>query len=101
VPNALRLSIYHVDQFNTELRVRGQYAAPEAASAAMSVMDALRRQLVDDPKVSFLGLKSAIERAEIEQKGAALTLSVRLTLHQTRYLMRFVTRALKPRAAAE
>ena len=97
VPNALRLSIYHVDQFNTELRVRAQYGSPTAAAAAMSVMDALRAQLADDPKVTFLGLKSAIERAELQQRGAALVLSVRLTLHQTRYLMRFVTRALKPR----
>lgn len=100
VPNALRLSIYHVDQFNTELRVRGQYASPLAAAAAMSIMDGLRAQLADDPKVTFLGLKSAIERAEIQQKGAALLLSVRLTLHQTRYLMRFVTRALRPRDEA-
>ena len=98
VPASLRLSIYHVDQFNTELRVRGQYTSAAAATAAMSVMDGLRTRLADDPKVMFWGLKSAIERAEIQQKGAALLLSVRLTLHQTRYLMRFVTRALKPRA---
>jgi hypothetical protein len=43
-------------------------------------------------------LKSALDRAQIEQAGAALLLNVRLTLHQTRYLLRFVTRALRPRS---
>jgi len=101
VPDSLRLSLYHVDQFNTELRVRGQYASAATAAAAASFMDGLRVQLADDPKVVFLGLKSAVERAEVQQKGAALLLSVRLTLHQTRHLMRFVTRSLRPRADAK
>jgi hypothetical protein len=101
VPEALRLSIYHVDQFNTELRVRGQYASPSAAGAAMTAMEALRAKLSDDPKVIYLGLKSAIDRAAIIQEGAALALQVRLTLHQTRYLMRYVTRALRPRTPAQ
>jgi hypothetical protein len=47
----------------------------------------------------FLGLKSALDSAVIEQSGAALLLHVQLTLHQTRYLMRYVTRALRPRPA--
>jgi hypothetical protein len=34
VPESLRLSLYHVDQFNTELRVRGQYGSKAAAHAA-------------------------------------------------------------------
>jgi hypothetical protein len=99
VPQALRLSIYHVDQFNTELRVRGQYASKSAAAAAFVSMDALRAQLSTHERVTFLGLKSALDRAQLEQTGSALVLKVRLTLHQTRYLMRFVTRALRPRAS--
>jgi hypothetical protein len=99
VPRSLRLSLYHVDQFNTELRVRGQYLSSAAAGEALAAMDALRRQLSDDPKVIFLGLKSAMDSAQIERSGAALTLHVRLTLHQTRHLMRYVTRALRPRPA--
>jgi hypothetical protein len=99
VPNSLRLSIYHVDQFNTELRVRGQYESPAAAAGALTAMDALRQELSDNPRVIFLGLKSAMDRAVIEQHGSALALNVRLTLHQTRYLLRYVTRALRPSRA--
>lgn len=97
VPKSLRMSIYHVDQFTTELRVRGQYASKTAAADALTAMDALRQSLSDHPKVVFLGLKSALDKAVIEQDGAALRLRVQLTLHQTRYLMKFVARALRPR----
>jgi hypothetical protein len=40
-----------------------------------------------------------MDRAVIEQHGSALALNVRLTLHQTRYLLRYVTRALRPNRA--
>jgi hypothetical protein len=99
VPSSLRMSIYHVDQFNTELRVRGQYESPAAAAGALTAMDALRQELSNDAKVIFLGLKSALDSAVIEQHGSALALHVRLTLHQTRYLLRYVTRALRPNRA--
>jgi hypothetical protein len=95
VPRSLRLSIYHVDQFNSELRVRGQYASPTAAADALQAMDALRVSLGNEPKLIFLGLKSALDNAQLEQSGAALHLQVRLTLHQTRYLLRYLTRALR------
>ena len=94
VPRSLRLSIYHIDQFNSELRVRGQYASATAAAAAKVTMDELRARLSDDPKIVFLGLKSALDAAQIEQAQAALSLHVRLTLHQTRYLLRYVNRVL-------
>jgi hypothetical protein len=96
VPSSLRLSIYHVDQFNTELRVRGQYGSAGAAAEALTAMDALRQELSNNARVIFLGLKSALDSAVIEQHGAALALHVKLTLHQTRYLLRYVTRALRP-----
>jgi hypothetical protein len=94
LPRSLRLSIAHVDQFHTELRVRGQYAAASEAGAALSGFEALRGALSRDPQVSFLGLSSAMDSAVIEQDHAALALQVRLTLHQTRYLLRFVRRLL-------
>jgi len=62
-------------------------------------MDGLRAELSDHPRVVFLGLKSAVDRAQIEQQGKTLRLKVRLTLHQTRYLMSFVRMVLRPRAA--
>jgi hypothetical protein len=97
VPQSLRLSLLPVDQFNNELRVRAQYASAAAAAEALTVMDTLRRELSDHPKVVFLGIKSAIDQAQIEQQGSALRLQVRLTMHQTRHLMGYVTRMLKPR----
>jgi hypothetical protein len=95
VPRSLRLSIYHVDQFNTDLRIRGQYESQAAAAGALTAMDDLRKSLSDNARVVFLGLKSAMDSAVIEQDGAALLLHVRLTLHQTRYLLRYVTHALR------
>jgi hypothetical protein len=95
VPRSLRMSIYHVDQFNSELRVRGEYASADAAAAARTAMEAMREQLSNDPKVIFVGLKSAFDSARIEQDRSALQLQVRLTLHQTRYLLHYVTRALR------
>jgi hypothetical protein len=95
VPRSLRMSIYHVDQFNSELRVRGEYASADAAAAALTAVEATREQLSNDPKVIFVGLKSALDSARIEQDRSALQLQVRLTLHQTRYLLRYVTRALR------
>jgi hypothetical protein len=98
VPESVRLSLFPVDQFNTELSVRAQYRSAQAATEAQAALAALQHELSDHPRVMFLGLKSAVDKAEVEQLGAALRLHVKLTLHQTRYLMGYVTRALKPRA---
>ncbi|HET8934694.1 MAG TPA: hypothetical protein VFN67_14695 [Polyangiales bacterium] len=101
VPESVRLSLFPVDQFNTELSVRAQYRSPQAAAEARAALAALQHELSEHPRVMFLGLKSAVDKAEIEPLGAALRLHVKLTLHQTRYLMGYVTRALKPRAKAQ
>jgi len=98
VPQSIRLSVFPVDQFSNELRIRAQYPSAERASEALVVLEGLRRELSEHPKVIFQGLKSAVDAAQFEQLGAALRLRVKLTLHQTRYLMGYVTRALKPRA---
>ena len=47
--------------------------------------------------MSYLGLRSAIEEAILEQRGDTVTLEAKLTMHQTRYLLAFVNRALAPR----
>jgi hypothetical protein len=94
VPLSLRMSLYHLDQFSTELRVRGQYESTAAATAARADMETLRAQLSNHEKVVFLGLKSALDSAEVEQHDAALLLHVRLTLHQTRYVLRYLKRFL-------
>jgi hypothetical protein len=97
LPESVRLSIFRVDQFHTELRVAGNYASASAAAAGSQSMESFRDQLSDHPRVVFLGLKSALDTARIEQERNTLRLSVRLTLHQTRYLLGFVSRALRPR----
>ncbi len=97
VPDALRLSIYRADQFYVDLVVRGSYASKSAAEDALLVMDHLRQELTKHPRVIYLGLTSALERARIEADGAGLQLKVRLTLHQTRYLLKFVSQILRPR----
>jgi hypothetical protein len=99
VPESLRLSILGVDQFNTELQVTGNYRSTAAASAALEVMDSLRQELSTNERVIFLGLKSAMDAAVIEQQGKSLSMRVQLTLHQTRYLMAYVRRALRPKNA--
>jgi len=97
VPDSVRLSIFRADQFHTELRVAGNYRSASAAAEALQAMESLRQELSDHPRVVFLGLKSAMDTARIEQAANSLRLSVRLTLHQTRYLLGFVSRALRPR----
>ena len=99
VPQSIRLSVFPVDQFRNELQVRAQYSSAERAGEARAVLEGLRGSLSEHPKVIFQGLKSAVDAAQIEQLGAALRLRVGLTLHQTRYLMGYVTRALKPRSS--
>ncbi|HTU60089.1 MAG TPA: hypothetical protein VMF89_16670, partial [Polyangiales bacterium] len=99
VPQSIRLSVFPVDQFSNALQIRAHYPSAERAREAQVVLEGLRRELSEHPKVIFQGLKSAVDAAEIEQLGAALRLRVKLTLHQTRYLMGYVTRALKPRSS--
>jgi hypothetical protein len=99
IPDSVRLSIFKVDQFYTDLAIAGNYTSASEATEALGIMDGLRAELSDHPRVVFLGLKSALDRAQIEQQGKTLRLKVRLTLHQTRYLMSFVRMVLRPRAA--
>jgi hypothetical protein len=96
-PLGLRLSLRHVDEFNAELRAFGYYASADAAAAAFERMEALRRALADHPRAAYLGLRSAIDEAEFERHDAVITIETRLTMHQTRYLLGFVSRALAPR----
>lgn len=98
-PDSARMSIFRVDQFNTGLTLTGHYPSSTAAAAARSELDGWRATLSDHPRVIFLGLKSALDNAQIEQDGRTLRLRVRLTLHQTRYLMAYVSRLFRPRAS--
>jgi hypothetical protein len=96
-PVGLRMSLRHVDEFNADLRVYGYYESAKRAASALPHVEALRTQMVEQPRVNYLGLRSAVEEATIARAADTITISTRLTLHQIRYLMAFVSRALAPR----
>jgi hypothetical protein len=97
VPQALRISLFFMDEFHARLHVFGYYESDKSAGAALERIDALRHELADHPRVIYFGLKSAMDEAKLERAGDTLELETILTLHQTRYLMAFVSNALKPR----
>ena len=94
LPSSVRMSIERVDEFNARLRASGRYESKTQAQAALEHVDALRLRLRDHPRVIYLGLRSALEKARIERDGDTLVMNVELTLHQTRYLMAYVSKAL-------
>ncbi len=97
VPLALRISLWHLDEFHVRLRAYGYYESGERAQTALARVDELRHALADNAQVQYFGLRSAIDEAKLERKNDTLQLETILTLHQTRYLMAFVSKALKPR----
>ncbi len=97
IPLGARLSLRHLDEFNAELRAYGYYKTSEAAQAAVPYFNELRTGWIDHPQAQYLGLRAALEAAHIDRDGRTVTLEVTLTLHQVRYLLAFVSRALKPR----
>lgn len=96
-PVGLRISLRHLDEYNAELRVFGYYASEQAASAAFARFETLRTELAGHPRAAYLGLRSAIDEATANHQGSTVTLRTKLTMHQTRYLLAFVSRALSPR----
>lgn len=98
LPLGLRLALHHIDEQYARLRIFGYYESAAAASAAAARIEALRPGASEHARVTYLGLKSAVEEATLAQDGRTLTLEARLTLHQTRYLMRMVSKLLQPRA---
>lgn len=97
VPQALRISLRHVDEFHAEVRVFGYYESPTRAESSLAAIDKLRRALAEHPKVMFLGLRSALDEATLNQQQDTLILQSTVTLHQLRYLMAFARRGLELR----
>jgi hypothetical protein len=96
-PSGLRISLRHIDEYYAALRAYGYYDSSARAEAALPRIETLRKQLATHPRVLYLGLRTAIDEAKIERVGDTITLDARVTLHQVRYLMTFVSMALKPR----
>jgi hypothetical protein len=96
-PSGLRISLRHIDEYYAALRAYGYYDSNARAEAALPEIEKLRSQLATHPRVSYLGLRTAIDEAKIERRGDTIILDARITLHQVRYLLTFVSMALKPR----
>ncbi len=96
-PLGLRISLHHVDEFNARLRAFGYYTSARDAAAAFERVEALRAVFAGHPRAAYLGLRSAIEEATFSLDDDTITIESRLTMHQTRYLLGFVSRALAPR----
>lgn len=97
LPRSLRLSVAPLDEFHTELRAIGLYGDARSAEGSLAFVDALRRLWLEHPRVRYLGLQSALEEAVLAREAATISLTVKLTLHQTRYLLAFVRHTLKAR----
>jgi hypothetical protein len=97
LPLGLRLALHHIDEHYARLRIFGYYESPAAAEAALEHVEALRPGMLEHSRVTYLGLRAAVEQASVTQDGRTLTIDARLTLHQTRYLMRMVAKLLAPR----
>jgi hypothetical protein len=98
VPLGLRLSLRHHDEFHAKLSAVGYYESPEHAARAAAELDALRRDFVGHEEARYLGLQAAIDEATINAERETVTLDALLTMHQVRYLLGFVSRALSPKA---
>jgi hypothetical protein len=96
-PPGLRLSLRPLDQHHAELRAYGYYKTAAAAEAALPVLEELRTHWIGHPQAQYLGLIAALEEAKLGRDGKTLTVEATITMHQVRYLLGFVSRALKPR----
>jgi hypothetical protein len=96
-PPGLRISLHPLDEHHAILRGYAYYKTTAQAEAALPVFDQLRLEWIDHPQAQYLGVKAALEEAKLEREGKTLTLEAKITMHQVRYLLGYVSRALKPR----
>lgn len=101
LPRSLRMSVTPIDEFYASLQVRAGYASAGDAEAGRSAIDQARIVLLDHPKVTELGLHSALEDVALTTDGREAHATARITLHQTRYLLAFTTHALRPRGSTD
>ena len=97
-PLGVRMSLHPIDEFTARLRVHGYYESSQGRAERVAARrERTRASLVDHPRANYLGLRAAIDECKVERAGDTITLSTTLTMHQIRYLMAFVSRALRPR----
>lgn len=87
---ALRISLTPIDEFYVGLRAIGYYDRAARAAAALRQLRQLREGLVDHPRIRYLGLRSAVAEADLNATGDTIDVRLRLTLHQTRYLIAYL-----------
>lgn len=96
IPRRARLSVRSLDEMHAGLAVIGQYESKAKATEAKKYLLGVRDKLLDHSQVKFLGLVSALEAAEIQQDGRYLVLDMRLTMHQTRFLLDYLSDIMRP-----
>lgn len=100
VPLTIRLSLGHIDEFQTELRVDATYGRPSEAKQSLAQLAWLRRAWAAQPDARPLGLAGVLDGAEVLQRGSRVELRVKLTLHQVRYLVSAASRLLRSSGSA-
>ena len=84
-------------EFYVDFSVQAHYDSGDQAASALTFIEGRRTEWTDHTKIQELGLRSAFETVKLEREGKTLLLRAKLTLHQTRYLLYFVSHTLKPR----
>lgn len=100
VPTKLRLSATELPGPRVELRGRLIFADAEKAAAGAEFWDNLRSAYGRNALVSMLGLAEPLKQGTITQDGVEVTLTVGLTLEQTRLILGYLRELVRPPPAA-
>ena len=96
VPGKLRLSAVELPGPRVELRGRLIFADAEKAVAGAAFWDNLRSAYGRNALVSMLGLADPLKQGTIAQEGAEVTLTVGLSLEQTRLILGYLRELVRP-----
>ncbi len=99
VPTKLRLSARELPGPRVELRGRLVFADAEKAVAGAAFWDKLREAYGRNVLVSMLGLAEPLKQGTIVQEGAEVTLTVGLSLEQTRLILGYLRELVRPPSA--
>lgn len=91
IPGRARLSVRSIDEYYAGIAVIGRYENSAKAAAAQAYIEGLRTRLLDHSQVKYLGLVSALTAGKLRHRGRYLILDLKVTLHQARYLLEFVS----------
>ncbi|MFT3921991.1 MAG: hypothetical protein QM778_05610 [Myxococcales bacterium] len=96
VPSKLRLSAVELPGPRVELRGRLVFADPDKAAIGAAFWDNLRNVYSRNALVAMLGLAEPLQQGTIRQEGAEVTLTVGLSLEQTRLILGYLRELVRP-----